>query len=73
MKITAIEIIPIYPRIAARNEQYQVRFRNINQRTVFRVDTDAGVTGYGDYRCPGAAAVYRRATDRSQPVRLHQQ
>ena len=52
MKITAIEIIPIYPRIAARNEQYQVRFGGINRRTVFRVQTDAGVTGYGDYRCP---------------------
>lgn len=51
MKITAIEIIPIYPRIAARNEQYQVRFGGINRRTVFRVQTDAGVTGYGDYRC----------------------
>ena len=52
MKITAIEIIPIYPRIAARNEAYQVRFGDINRRTVFRVETDAGVTGYGDYRCP---------------------
>lgn len=51
MKITDIEIIPIYPRIAARNEAYKVRFRNINHRTVFKVHTDNGLVGYGDYRC----------------------
>lgn len=51
MKITDIDIIPIYPRIAARNERYQARFRNINQRTVFRIRTDTGLIGYGDYRC----------------------
>ena len=73
MKITAIEIIPIYPRIAARNEQYQVRFGGINRRTVFRVQTDAGVDRLRRLSLPGAAAVHRRAADRSQPVRLHQQ
>jgi L-alanine-DL-glutamate epimerase-like enolase superfamily enzyme len=51
MKITDIEIIPIYPRIAARNEDYQVRFSHINHRTVFKVHTDTGLVGYGDYRC----------------------
>ena len=59
MKITDIEIIPIYPRIAARNEAYKVRFRNINHRTVFKVHTDNGLVGYGDYRCaaPSQASV----------------
>ena len=51
MKITDIEIIPIYPRIAARNEAYTARFRGINNRTVFKVHTDNGLVGYGDYRC----------------------
>lgn len=51
MKITDIEIIPIYPRIAARNEQYKARFRGINNRTVFKMHTDNGLVGYGDYRC----------------------
>jgi galactonate dehydratase len=52
MKITDIEIIPIFPRVAARNEAYTVRFRDINRRTVFKVHTDNGLIGYGDYRCP---------------------
>ena len=51
MKITDIEIIPIYPRIAARNEPYKARFRGINNRTVFKMHTVNGMVGYGDYRC----------------------
>lgn len=50
MKITDVEIIPIYPRIAAHNEGYKARFHDINQRTVFKVHTDNGLVGYGDYR-----------------------
>src|SRR5438128_286539 len=50
MKITNVEIIPIYPRIAARNAAYKARFVNINQRVVFKVHTDAGIVGYGDAR-----------------------
>jgi L-alanine-DL-glutamate epimerase-like enolase superfamily enzyme len=50
MKITDIEIIPIYPRIAARNAAYKARFRDLNRRVVFKVHTDAGIVGYGDYR-----------------------
>src|SRR5688572_15783315 len=59
VKITDIEIIPIYPRIAARNAEYKARFIDINQRTVFRVRTDNGLVGYGDYRCgaPSRASV----------------
>ncbi len=52
MKITDIEAIPIYPRIAARNEGFQARFNGINHRTAFKVRTDNGLVGYGDYRCP---------------------
>ena len=51
MKITDIEIIPIFPRIAARNEQHTVRFHGINHRAIFKVCTDSGLVGYGDHRC----------------------
>ena len=51
MKITDIEIIPIYPRIAARNAAYTARFHDMNHLTVFKVQTDAGVVGYGEFRC----------------------
>lgn len=51
MKITDIDIIPIYPRLAARNRYYKARFQHLNHRTVFRVHTDSGLIGYGDYRC----------------------
>ncbi|MCZ6676528.1 MAG: hypothetical protein O7E52_04685 [Candidatus Poribacteria bacterium] len=51
MKITDIELIPIYPRIAARNAEQKARFSGINHRTVFKIHTDNGLVGYGDYRC----------------------
>ena len=51
MKITDIETIPIYPRLPARNEPHKARFGGINHRTVFKVHTDNGLVGYGDYRC----------------------
>ena len=50
MKITNIEIIQIYPRIAERIADQQARFRDINQRTIFKVETDNGIVGYGDAR-----------------------
>ena len=52
MKITDVEVIPIYPRIAERNQDFQARFNSINHRTVFKIHTDNGLVGYGDYRCP---------------------
>ena len=52
MKITDVEAIPIYPRIAERNHAFQARFNSINRRTIFKVHTDNGLVGYGDYRCP---------------------
>lgn len=51
MKIVDIEIIPIFPRIAARNADQRARFRDINRRTIFKVKADNGIVGYGDARC----------------------
>ena len=45
MKITDVEIIPIYPRVATRNADQKARFRDINCRTIFKVKTDNGVVG----------------------------
>ena len=52
MKITSVEIIPIYPKIAARNANQKARFVSLNHRTVFKITTDNGIVGYGDARCP---------------------
>ena len=59
MKITDVEIIPFYPRFARRNQDKLVRFRSINHRTIVKIKTDNGITGYGDYRTaePPAAQV----------------
>jgi L-alanine-DL-glutamate epimerase-like enolase superfamily enzyme len=50
MKITNIEVIPIYPRLAKRYDNRKVDLYGIDHRTVFKVETDAGITGYGDQR-----------------------
>lgn len=50
MKITSVDIIPIRPRLHERTRGREVRFRGIDQRTVFRVRTDNGLSGYGDLR-----------------------
>jgi len=50
MKITDIEIIPIYPRLAERYENRKVDLYGIDHRTVFKVHTDNGLVGYGDIR-----------------------
>ena len=50
MKITNIEVIPIYPRLAKRYENRKVDLYGIDHRTVFKVETDAGIVGYGDQR-----------------------
>jgi L-alanine-DL-glutamate epimerase-like enolase superfamily enzyme len=52
MRITNVEIIPIYPRLVERNAAYNAHFPNWNLRTVFKVTADNGLVGYGDYRCP---------------------
>ena len=50
MKITDIEIIPIYPRLAERYENRKVDLYGIDHRTIFKVHTDNGLVGYGDIR-----------------------
>jgi len=50
MKIADVEIIPIYPRLARCYENRKVDLYGIDHRTVFKVHTDAGLTGYGDQR-----------------------
>jgi len=50
MKITNIEVIPIYPRLAKRYENRQVDLYGIDHRTIFKVHTDEGLAGYGDQR-----------------------
>ena len=50
MKIVDIDIIPINPGLAARYADHKVRLRAIDQRTIFKVVTDNGIVGYGDYR-----------------------
>ena len=50
MKITSIEVIPIYPRLAKRYDNRKVDLYGIDHRTVFKVETDAGIVGYGDQR-----------------------
>src|SRR2546426_170194 len=55
MRITNVEIIPIYPRLVKRNAAYNAHFPNWNLRTIFKVTADNGLIGYGDYRCPPPA------------------
>ncbi|MDQ3702028.1 MAG: hypothetical protein M3442_14070, partial [Chloroflexota bacterium] len=52
MRITDVDIIPIYPRLVARAAAHNAHYPNWNVRTVFRIKTDNGLVGYGDYRCP---------------------
>lgn len=52
MRITDVDILPIYPRLVARAAAHNAHYPNWNVRTVFRVKTDNGLVGYGDYRCP---------------------
>jgi len=52
MRITSVDIIPIYPRLVPRVAAHNAHYPNWNLRTVFRVRADNGLVGYGDYRCP---------------------
>jgi L-alanine-DL-glutamate epimerase-like enolase superfamily enzyme len=52
MRITDVDIIPIYPRLVARAAAHNAHYPDWNLRTVFRVKADNGLIGYGDYRCP---------------------
>ena len=48
MKITDIEIIPIFPPLARRYLEDPTR-TGVYHRMVYKVHTDTGVVGYGDY------------------------
>ncbi|MAE60471.1 MAG: hypothetical protein CMJ49_03840 [Planctomycetaceae bacterium] len=50
MKVTKIDVLPIYPKLAARYAHRMVDLFGINYRTVYRVETDNGLVGYGDQR-----------------------
>ena len=58
MKI--VDIIPINPGLAARNADQKVRFRSIDQWTIFKVVTDNGIVGCGDWGYAAFARVYER-------------
>jgi L-alanine-DL-glutamate epimerase-like enolase superfamily enzyme len=60
VRITDVDVIPIYPRLVARAAAHNAHFPNWNLRTVFRVRADNGLTGYGDYRCPPPDAAIAR-------------
>jgi|GEM_PF-4139846 len=56
MRITKAEAIPIFPRLAERCEDRRVDLYGIDHRLVYKLETDNGLTGYGDVRVrPGAA------------------
>ncbi len=62
MKITDVDIIPVFPRLAKRYENHKVRLNGIDHRIVYRVQTDSGLVGYGDQRirpgmCPPRSLV----------------
>ncbi|MYI64001.1 MAG: hypothetical protein F4105_20540, partial [Gemmatimonadetes bacterium] len=50
MKITDIEVIPIFPKLASRYAERRVDLYGIDCRVVYKVHTDASITGYGDMR-----------------------
>ena len=48
MKITNVEAIPIAPRLAQRYADRAVDLYGIDCRVVVKVETDAGITGWGE-------------------------
>ena len=66
MKIINVEAYPIYPRFAERNQDKLVRLRQINHRSIVKIETDIGIVGYGDYRQgPPTAGEIELLIDRS--------
>ena len=51
MKITDIEIFPIFPPLAERYQHLRSR-DGVERRVAAKVTTDAGIVGYGDYDGP---------------------
>jgi len=50
MRVKDIKVIPIYPKLAERYQHRQVDLYGIDHRTIFRVEADNGLVGYGDQR-----------------------
>ena len=50
MQIKDIKVIPIYPKLAERYQHRQVDLYGIDHRTIYRVEADNGLVGYGDQR-----------------------
>ena len=49
-RITSVDVIPIYPRLASRYADRVVDLYGIDCRLLFRVATDSGLVGWGDQR-----------------------
>ena len=49
-RITSVDVIPIYPRLARRYAGRVVDLYGIDCRLLFRVATDSGLAGWGDQR-----------------------
>ncbi len=50
MKITDVEIIPVFPRVVPRNQDKYAYYGDVSRITIFKVHTDAGIVGYGEMR-----------------------
>ena len=50
MKITDVEIIPVFPRVVPRNQDKFAYYGDVSRITIFKVHTDAGIVGYGEMR-----------------------
>ncbi len=50
MRITAVDVIPIYPRLASRYANRRVDMYGIDHRILYRIATDAGLVGWGETR-----------------------
>ena len=50
MRVKDIKVIPIYPKLADRYQHRQIDLYGIDHRTIFRVEADNGLVGYGDQR-----------------------
>ena len=49
-KIKSVDIIPIFPRLAARYADRVIDMYGIDARLLFRIETDSGIVGWGDQR-----------------------
>ena len=75
MRITKIDALPIYPKLAKRYENRLVDLYGINHRTVFKVPMDNGLVGYGDQRIRTGGQLDPASVEpsRSRSIRFCQQ